>query len=537
MNPILKTEALGSHDCAPSLLELPATLRVETAAQVLSKVTYEYRAWCPVTREKLLLPRTALAEALSIHLQEGLSKRYWSEGKMFGVLLVQDSSGRLGYSKAYSGRLAALKDEPEWAPPLHLYEPTTLERETLRELARCKDRLLELSALTNSSPYLAEEARWQRETEALKQRLSASKAERRRLRAQRPQDQAEWDRQSKKDSAEKAQLRRRRDQALAPLKAHYQALSEEVNQLKRRRKALSRRLQEHLHQDFMSSVSVRLGCSLEQLYPQGLPTGTGDCCAPKLLNLAIQCGLEPLALAEFWCGPESLTGKRHGEFYPACAHRCQALLGPLLRRAQTGVVKVVYEDDFVLVVDKPPGLLTVPGRTGQQQDCLLIRLSRIHPEVNAVHRLDFETSGLLLLAKNSEAAVNLRQQFAQRQVRKTYQALLEKPLEVQQFVIQEPLAPDPTRGGVMRVEPLGKPAHTELKVLGDGGRRVELFPITGRTHQLRAHLALVLGSPILGDRLYGDPQSVGRLRLHAWRLGCRHPATSRWLDFEAPVPF
>jgi tRNA pseudouridine32 synthase/23S rRNA pseudouridine746 synthase len=291
-----------------------------------------------------------------------------------------------------------------------------------------------------------------------------------------------------------------------------------------------------MHQQFGRSVGSLLGCSLEQLFPQGVPTGTGDCCAPKLLAWAARQQMLPLAMAELWWGPTSVGDKVSGQFYPACRERCQPMMGALLAAAQRAPVKVLHSDDRLLVVNKPSGLLTVPGRYPWNQDCLLHRLKEgAWPEALPVHRLDLETSGLVVLARDPSAQADLQDQFAKRQAVKTYQALLACSPRSRQGRIDRALAPDPARPGCYRVDADGKLAITEFRMLEHATNRMELFPFTGRSHQLRVHMAQALGAPIRGDRLYGDGGE--RLHLHAWRLLFSHPSGGQRVDFEAPLPF
>jgi RluA family pseudouridine synthase len=195
---------------------------------------------------------------------------------------------------------------------------------------------------------------------------------------------------------------------------------------------------------------------------------------------------------------------------------------------------IIYEDDALIVVDKPTGMLSVPGRSGDRQSSVLRYLQQVHPTVRPIHRLDQDTSGILIFAKEANVHQMLQQQFADRQVHKIYEALLENPIEQISGTIELPLWGDPTERPYQRVNTdRGKPAITEFKKLADS--RIELTPHTGRTHQLRVHMAIGLNNPILGDRLYGSDQPSDRLYLHA--KYCRIGYQSQWLELKSAVPF
>ena len=261
-------------------------------------------------------------------------------------------------------------------------------------------------------------------------------------------------------------------------------------------------------------------------------------------------------MAEFWWGAASANGdKVQGEFYPACEERCQPLMGFLLSGlARSGAIvparldqplPVLYEDEWLIAVHKPAGLLSVPGRYGDRQDSVLsrLRLQCDRPEIannlTTVHRLDQETSGILLLAKDIATHRHLIQQFQQRRVDKVYEAVLAGILEPDRGVIDLPLWADPNDRPYQKVDPRGKPSTTRFKVLNRTAdrTRLEFFPRTGRTHQLRVHAAAGLGMPILGDRLYGCSATATRLHLHAKAIGFEHPHSGQEIQLQAETPF
>ncbi|MBQ7420012.1 MAG: RluA family pseudouridine synthase [Prevotella sp.] len=279
------------------------------------------------------------------------------------------------------------------------------------------------------------------------------------------------------------------------------------------------------------------------------PGGTGDCCAPKLLQYAYQQGLKPVCMAEFWWGQSTKEELRqHGNFYPACRGKCKPILTWMLQGLEVDPdpetfgfsrleVKTVYEDQAIVVIDKPSGLLSVPGRMEQYSVETLMR--ERYPESHVAHRLDMWTSGLLIVAKSMEAYHALQQQFIKHQVKKRYLAMLEHSRVSgipKKGTISLPLRPDPmNRPRQVVDDEHGKRAVTDYEFLSDD--MVALEPQTGRTHQLRIHCAHPegLGRPIKGDELYG--MKANRLYLHAEQIWFHHPVTGEDMHFVAPLPF
>ena len=290
---------------------------------------------------------------------------------------------------------------------------------------------------------------------------------------------------------------------------------------------------------------------LLQKYPLP-PGGTGDCCAPKLLQYAYQQGLKPLCMAEFWWGVTTKTELRqHLNYYPACRGKCKPILTWMLQgldvdpdpetlSLQQMELPVVYEDEWLLVVNKPSGLLSVPGRIGQYSVETIMQ--ERYPDSMVVHRLDMGTSGLLIVAKTQDVYRALQEQFVKHQIRKKYLAVLE--MNHSSFNIQHSTLPAKGRISLaLRPDPMNRPrqivdlehgkrAVTDYEFLSD--RVVALWPQTGRTHQLRIHCAHPdgLGCPIVGDELYGTRQQGQRLMLHAAELWFRHPVTLEEIHLE-----
>ena len=310
---------------------------------------------------------------------------------------------------------------------------------------------------------------------------------------------------------------------------------------------------------------------LRQKYPLP-PGGTGDCCAPKLLQYAYQHGLKPLCMAEFWWGaPTKEELRQHLSFYPACRGKCKPLLtwmlegldvdpDPELAGFQRMEIPVVYEDEWLLIVNKPSGMLSVPGRI--EDYSVETVMQQRYPGSMIAHRLDMGTSGLLIVAKNLEVYRNLQEQFIKHQIKKKYLAVVEIPAAANSSLftlhsslkgrISLPLRPDPMNRPRQMVDvEHGKRAITDYEILqspftlnsqpstlNSQLALVALWPQTGRTHQLRIHCAHPdgLGCPIVGDELYGFGNANSRLMLHAAEIWFRHPITEEEMHFELLFP-
>lgn len=205
----------------------------------------------------------------------------------------------------------------------------------------------------------------------------------------------------------------------------------------------------------------------------------------------------------------------------------------------TDPLEILHKDEHLLIVNKPSGLLSVPGKPLEHRDCLQTRLEAAYPETLLIHRLDMETSGVMVFTRTKLAQRHLNWQFERRQVSKTYIARVEGQLEADSGEVDLPLIADwPNRPRQMVCHETGKPAQTHWRVLErePNATRVELTPKTGRSHQLRVHMQ-ALGHPILGDSFYGDKTLADRMQLHATQLGFRHPDGGAHVQFHAPVPF
>ena len=201
-------------------------------------------------------------------------------------------------------------------------------------------------------------------------------------------------------------------------------------------------------------------------------------------------------------------------------------------------LKTIFEDEAIIVADKPSGLLSVPGIGPEKAVCANSILSDRHGPVLTVHRLDMDTSGLIIFARNKAAQRALSREFERRQVDKTYQALVEGCVEGESGMIDKAIAKFSRQRPLRHLDPEGQTAITHWTVLdrAKDTTRMSLQPQTGRSHQLRLHM-MSLGHPILGDVFYGDPQTHERLCLHAGSLRFYHPVSEKLIGFETETPF
>ena len=509
---------------------------------------------------------------------------------MYGILLVEMPWGEQRILKAFSGLLNGCSVVEGWVSPIPGRDRVAFEEAgTLTQLEAMKQELIALHQLPQRQQYEALLGQFESQLQVLSDRHRNSKQQRDEKRQFLCQTLAtetlqisleQLNQASRLEGIERKQLKRQRDEILQPLKLLIEATDVQMRELKQRRKELSRELQTQMHAAYTLVNFLGKSRSLQQLMPtNSIPTGTGDCCAPKLLHCAAVHNLKPLAMAEFWWGPPS-GDKMQGEFYGACGDRCQPLMGFLLSGLSqnpivsnldksftggleahptnhhdtscgTGILpvaqmpQIVYEDKWLIAVNKPSGLLSVPGRYLENQDSVLSRLRNLLPDglnLTAVHRLDLETSGILLLARDKETSSQIRHHFEKRQVQKIYEAVLSGTVNVDSGTIELSLWGDPENRPYQQVHSeYGKSSVTRFRVMAREGNcdRIEFLPLTGRTHQLRVHAADVrgLGIPILGDRLYGCRAAASRLHLHARELSFEHPQLGEWLHLQAATPF
>ncbi|MGF1571010.1 MAG: pseudouridine synthase [Nodosilinea sp.] len=525
---------------------------------------YWYQGYDPRTGGQHSLPRTAQAKALARGLIEQLKQAPWSqrEGKMYGVLLVQTADGQPWVLKAFSGTWPDTSPGKGWVPALSAEQRVDLQAAYTRaQLSEIKAQLLVLQGIAERQTYAQAVAELDQQRQMLNQVHQQRKQARNRQRSAHQSRltgealalaEHNLDQASRRDKAELRAFKQTQHQRLGPLEAAIQAADAEIAALRRQRRDLSRQLQTALHATYTLTNFAGETRTLQELASTGsLPTGTGDCCAPKLLQFAARHGLKPLALAEFWWGPAA-SDKQPGQFYGACQERCQPIMGFLLGglsavavSTPTSPLPILYEDEYLVVVNKPAGLPSVPGRYTDSQDSVLTRLRHTRPDgdqLRPVHRLDQATSGVLVLALTPETQRQLCQQFEQRQVAKTYLAILDGHPTQLEGTITLPLWGNPAERPRQSVDwTRGKPSQTRFQVIDQAATstRVRFFPITGRTHQLRVHAAHPMGlnTPILGDCLYGRGTPAPRLYLHAENIEFTHPDTHRQIIVKANTPF
>lgn len=501
-------------------------------------------------------------------------------GKMLGVLVVAAADGRVGFLRGFSGMVGGRWHVDGFVPPL--FDERARDavwrdgEDELCAMARAIDALAASDERAAADAALADLEREHAAARAAladdhQRRRAARHAERARLAAVPPPERARQEalaalaRASQGDRADHRRLEAAQRARRAAAVARVDAVVRAREALEAARAARSRELLVAIHDAYVVPAATGARRPLRELFaPAEPPGGAGDCAAPKLLAHAFRAGLRPLALAEVWCGAPPRTGdRRDGAFYPACRGKC----GPLLAHMLDGLAvepapqygaapvadhepAVVHADAWLVVVDKPCGLLAVPGRSGLLRDSVLTRLRRRDPDASGpriVHRLDLDTSGLMLVARDAATHAALQRQFARREVAKRYAAWLDGEVRGERGTIELALRVDLDDRPRQLHDPVhGKAAVTAWQVVartavaGRPRTRVALTPHTGRTHQLRVHAAHPAGldAPIVGDRLYGrDVHDGGRLQLHAEALAFTHPRTGQRLAFERPAPF
>lgn len=498
-----------------------------------------------------------------------MSVDVWQEelrkGKMFGVLVVRTSKGEVGFLAAFSGILAGKNQHAYFVPPVYdVQEPGgffEIEEEQISAINERIKQLQEDTSYAECRQRLSAETLLARlEQDEMKNQMKEAKEQRERLRQEHPDDAILeiLTRESQFQKAELKRLKQHWNTRLLSLQAEIEAFETEIERLRTERKTRSAALQQRLFKQFQMLDACgrkRDLCDIFQDTAQKVPpAGAGECAAPKLLQYAYRSGLQPVAMAEFWWGDSPKNEiRRHGYYYPACKGKCEPILRHMLQGLQVEdnplqndshrdtELEILYEDEWLLVVNKPAGMLSVPGKL--DVDSVYQRVRRIYPEATGpmiVHRLDMATSGLLLIAKTKEVHQNLQAQFKNRTVRKRYVALLDGLVKRREGLIALPLRPDPEdRPRQVVDEVSGKPAVTlfETLICEAHRSRVLFFPQTGRTHQLRVHAAHPLGldAPIVGDELYG--KRAERLYLHAEYLAFRHPVSGRMIEVEKLAEF
>ena len=493
-------------------------------------------------------------------------------GKMFGVLVVENTQGELGYLAAFSGKLANSNHHKYFVPPVFdMLTAGSFFLEGELKINAINSRISEIESnekfIKLNQDFIQLRQDLKREEADLREEMRLAKANRKqqRLDNEGQLNETEFTElmntladESIAYKTKLAQFKRNQSHQITALEAQLKTFTEELERLQQKRKTDSASLQHKLFTSytFLNKEGEEEG--LLNIFKDTAfrkpPAGAGECAAPKLLHYAFKNDLKPIALAEFWWGaPPGTEIRKHKQYYPACLGKCKPILSHMLKGmdidvnpllANPGIDKViqtVYEDDAILVINKPHDLLSVPGK--EIYDSVYSRIKEQYPDAEGpllIHRLDMSTSGLLIIAKDLKSHNFLQKQFIKRKVKKTYTALLEGYLKETEGTIDLPLQSDLLDRPRQKVDfETGKSSRTEWKVIErrKGMTRIELTPITGRTHQLRVHCAhnKGLNLPIKGDDLYG--KLADRLYLHATTLGIIHPVTREEMLFEAQPDF
>lgn len=490
-------------------------------------------------------------------------------GKMFGVLVCQNQNGELGYLWAFSGKLAGVNHLPYFVPTVFdMLDENGFFRKEEDVISAINDKI---EMLEQAPEFLACQQKFERETTLAatciaeqKEKIQTQKQIRNEQRATFDRAnqpllyhimEVNWSNESIKEKVLLKNMTKYFDYRLQELKEKYDQFVQEINNLKELRKQKSAALQKLLFAEYAFLNVEGKTKSLGEIFDDNPPAGAGECAAPKLLHYAFEHQFKPIAMAEFWWGqsPRSEV-RKHKQFYPACRRKCEPILmghmlqgllmdeNPLIEnQAQGRDIEIVYEDEVMLVINKPIEFLSVPGKT--ITDSVYHRIKEKYPEATGpiiVHRLDMSTSGIMLIAKDEPTYVKLQSQFINRTIKKRYLALLDGIVKQPSGFIDLPLRVDLNdRPRQLVCYEHGKPAQTHFKVISIKNKqtRIHFYPITGRTHQLRMHASHELGlnAPIVGDDLYGT--KANRLHLHAEWIEFNHPVTGERMEILVEAEF
>ncbi len=499
-------------------------------------------------------PLTLLAAEQTIaHLESNTS---WAaeiaKGKMFGVMVVTTSDNKLGFIAAFSGLLLSSYHHPFFVPPVYdMLSPSSFFKEEENNISQINKQIKEIENSTSFTTLIntIQTAIYQSTATItnIKENIKTAKKARESRRLNETLSEEESATLIKQSQFEKANLKRIEREwksKIEELNQQISPLQEKIAQLKKERKTRSALLQNRLFDEFqmLNALGEKKGlleifATTSQLPP---PAGSGECAGPKMLQYAYIHGLKPGAIAEFWWGASPKKEiRRHKQFYPACMNKCFPILSHMLKGLDVepsplangaelyDKVAVLYQDANIIAISKPHGLASAPGKASEAS--ALDYIKKQFPNASGpllIHRLDMDTSGILLVALDAETHKIMQSQFASRAVKKKYIALLDGVVETTEGTINLPLLPsyeDRPRQIVDNTN--GKSALTDYKVdkVIDGKTRIILYPLTGRTHQLRVHCAHSegLNCPIFGDPLYGNRSE--RMYLHAEKITFVHP--------------
>ena len=492
------------------------------------------------------------------------AKRDGAIGKMFGVMVAQDLKGTIGYLAAFSGKLGNSNHHVGFVPPVFdLLKAQSFFRKEEIQLNELNEKI---EQLLNNSAYLEQKHHIEqlksaqtKDLMALISRNKINKENRAKIRLHIVEGgQTDFSlealaNQSKTESYELKNLKKFINRQIEIERKKLSIFENEIQMLKQKRAAHSADLQSRIFEQYTFLNAHAKKKNLIDLFDGNPPAGAGECAAPKLLQYSYLNSLKPLCMAEFWWGisPESEI-RKHKQFYPSCKSKCEPILSHMLKGLKidpnpialaypSKELIVIYEDEWILAINKPADYLSVPGKNAQPN--ILADLKQKHPQFTGpilVHRLDMSTSGILIAAKSKEIHERLQRQFELRKVKKEYVAIIEGQIETQKGVINLPLRVDlEDRPRQLVCETHGNEAITNFHVLSQNEKetRIILMPQTGRTHQLRVHCShhLGLNCPIKGDDLYG--KKADRLYLHAAKIGFYHPHSNEWMELTCPAEF
>ncbi|MCD9529988.1 RluA family pseudouridine synthase [Photobacterium carnosum] len=490
-------------------------------------------------------------------------------GHMFGVLLVQNQQGEIGYLSAFSEKIANQTHLPHFVPPV--FDDRNIDPAIKAQQALIDEVIINITAIESKPSYIQLQHQYQvaqdhaeLASESFRLQMIEQRKQRKlqRVTAEKSNDSEfmtqEFHRLARESAFDKHQqktIRQQWTQTLSEISDKLQADTATLTLLKAEYETLTALLQQHRYAQYQFLNQDGKTKDLNALFrDQTPPQGAGDCAAVKLLQYAFKQHLTPLAMAKFWWGASPAAQiRKHKYFYEACKNKCEPILqhmlagldidaNPLLQNPAEGKeLEIVYQDDAMVVINKPAEFLSVPGKT--ITDSVYSRMQTMFPNSNSpliVHRLDMATSGLIVIALTKDTHKALQQQFINRTAEKRYVALLDGIVEQDCGEINLPMRVDlDDRPRQLVCYEYGKPALTKWQVLErkDGKTKVYYYPKTGRTHQLRIHSAHKNGMnmPIVGDDLYG--QKANRLHLHAQYLGLTHPVTGEPMIFEIDADF
>lgn len=487
-------------------------------------------------------------------------------GKMFGVLVVKNAENELGYLVAFSGKLAGVNHHKYFVPPIFdmLEEESFFrkEEEILNNINKEIEDLENASEIKNlKSKYEKANENYKNELALLKVQIKKSKNQRKNIREENNGEAALFETLRKESIKEQFYLKdfnRKWKLELEKIQQEIENYNQTIDLLKEERKIKSAQLQNKLFDQYhfldANGESRNVADIFDEHIGQLPPAGAGECAAPKLLQYAYQNKYQPIALAEFWWGQSPKSEIRvHKNFYPSCRGKCEPILGHMLKGLQVDEnpmlstsgnqddVSVIYEDECMIIINKPAEFLSVPGKSIKSSVYYWVK--KYCPEASGpliVHRLDMSTSGLMMIAKNKETHYYLQSQFIKRTIQKRYVAVLGKKLKEETGEINLPLRVDLNdRPRQLVCYEHGKASKTKWEVIKreEGKTWVYFYPLTGRTHQLRVHAAhhLGLNAPIVGDDIYGEKEN--RLHLHAQYLKFKHPIFKQMIEIEKNPDF